>query len=125
MCFNWKVAAGLSAVGLGIWVVAPNYIGAALPLLIVLACPISMLLMMRGMGGGQSATQAGQQPQPGSAGLTRDEQLVELKAQLARLQVEQQAIAREISGLEATSISAADGRETVSQTSNGRVPSRA
>lgn len=106
MCFNWKVIAGLSAVGLGIWVVAPNLIGGALPLLIVLACPISMLLMMRGMGSGQCATRPAQEQQTALAGLTRDEQLVELKAQLAKLQGQQQAIAREISGLEATSASA-------------------
>ena len=133
MCFNWKVIAGLSAVGLGIWVVAPNVIGVALPLLVVLACPISMLLMMRGMGGGQCATRpagavrAEQQAalRPESTRLTRDAQLVELKAQLAKLQRQQQAIAREISGLEATSIPAEMGREPVSHSSNGRLQSRA
>ena len=125
MCFNWKVIAGLSAVGVGVWVVAPNLIGVALPLLLVLACPISMFFMMRGMGGGQCATRPGQEQQAALAGLTRDEQLVELKAQLAKLQGQQQAIASEIGGLEATNIAADNGREAVSHTNNGRVQSRA
>lgn len=50
MCMNWKVLAGLAAVGAGIWVFAPNLIGAALPLLFLAACPLSMLFMMKGMG---------------------------------------------------------------------------
>jgi hypothetical protein len=52
MCFNWKVAAGLLLAGLGVFAVAPNLFGAALPLLILAACPLSMLLMMRAMSGG-------------------------------------------------------------------------
>ncbi len=49
MCFNWKVVAGLAAVGFGVWAIAPGIFGAAGPLLIALACPLSMLFMMRGM----------------------------------------------------------------------------
>lgn len=106
MCFNWKVLAGLAGVGLAVWVVAPNLVGAALPLLLVAACPLSMLLMGRGMAGGQCSTQAQQPAPPERAGqsvdvrLTREEQLAELKAQLAILDVRQQAIAREIAELE-------------------------
>lgn len=51
MCFNWKVIAGLAAVGLGIYVVAPGLIASALPVLLVLVCPLSMLLMGGMMGG--------------------------------------------------------------------------
>ena len=51
MCFNWKVAGGLALVGLAVFAAAPNLIGAALPLLIFAACPLSMLLMMRAMSG--------------------------------------------------------------------------
>ncbi len=57
LCLNWKVVAGLAVLGLGIWVVAPNLVWAAVPVLVVLACPLSMLLMMRGMGRALSATQ--------------------------------------------------------------------
>ena len=51
MCFNWKVLAGLAVVGAGILVIAPGLIIGALPLLLLAACPLSMLLMMRGMNG--------------------------------------------------------------------------
>jgi len=101
MCFNWKVIAGLSAVGLGIWVVAPSFVGAALPLLLVLACPLSMLFMMRSMGGSQCASQGSQVRQPSTAGLTREEQLAELKAQLSSIKAEHDTLAREIGDMEA------------------------
>lgn len=59
MCFNWKVLAGLGAAGLGVFVVAPGLIGAAVPLLLALACPLSMVAMMIGMGRmGNSSQQA-------------------------------------------------------------------
>ncbi len=101
MCLNWKVIAGLSALGLGIWVVAPSFVGAALPLLLVLACPLSMLFMMRGMGGSQCASQGSQVRRPAAAGLTREEQLAEMKAQLASIKAEHDTIAREIGEMEA------------------------
>lgn len=49
-CLNWKVVAGLTVVGLGVWLVAPGAIGAALPFLVLLACPLSMIVMMGAMG---------------------------------------------------------------------------
>src|SRR6266700_4655779 len=60
MCLNWKVLAGLAVVGVGIWIVAPQFALAALPVLLVAACPLSMLFMMRGMmhGGGRQASQS-------------------------------------------------------------------
>lgn len=54
MCLNWKVVAGLTAVGIAVAVVAPQAALALLPLLLLAVCPLSMLLMagmgMRGMG---------------------------------------------------------------------------
>lgn len=98
MCMNWKVIAGLAVVGLGVWAVAPNLIGATIPLLLLAACPLSMVFMMRGMGGmgsGSScATQPAQTNQPTQIMGSRDEQLAELKAR-------HEAIAREIARLEA------------------------
>src|SRR5438034_7892283 len=55
MCLNWKVLVGLAVVGLAVWVVAPQLILAALPLLLVAACPCSTLVMLVRMHGGQSA----------------------------------------------------------------------
>jgi hypothetical protein len=125
MCLNWKVIAGLAVVGLGIWAVAPNFVWAALPLLLFLACPISMLLMMRGMQGGQCATQGGQVRPATGVGLTRDEQLAELKAQLARAQAQREMIDREIARLEAVKEPAVGesqaGRRTTSDPVNGRL----
>ncbi len=37
MCLNWKVLAGLAVVGLAVWVVAPQFVLAALPLLLVVS----------------------------------------------------------------------------------------
>lgn len=48
-CLNWKVIAGIAVVGLGVWLFVPASLGAALPVLIALACPVSMFLMMRNM----------------------------------------------------------------------------
>lgn len=102
MCLNWKVIAGLAVVGLGTWAVAPGLAVAALPLLILAVCPISMLLMMRGMQGGQCASRPQQASSPARTGLTRDEQLAELRTQLTDIQEQQDGIAREIARLESS-----------------------
>ncbi|MBI2940240.1 MAG: DUF2933 domain-containing protein [Chloroflexi bacterium] len=106
MCLNWKVIAGLAAVGVVAWVAAPSLVVATLPLLLLAACPISMLLMMRAMQGmpsGQCTSRPEQISRPSGVGLTRDEQIVALKGQLASVQVQQEAIAREIARLESLS----------------------
>lgn len=108
MCLNWKVLAGLAGVGVGIWLFAPQFGLVALPVLILIACPLSMLFMMRpmGNGGGQQASQScpACDTQP-----TREERLAALKnqeealtAQIAELEQAEnpalfsaQAIARE------------------------------
>ena len=51
MCLNPKVLLGLAAVGVAIWLLAPGALTAALPLLVLAACPLSMLLMMAMMRG--------------------------------------------------------------------------
>jgi hypothetical protein len=53
-CLDWRVLIGLAGLGIGIYLVAPGLIAAAIPLLLLAACPLSMLLMMRAMGGQQS-----------------------------------------------------------------------
>lgn len=107
MCFNWRVLAGLGAVGVGIFLFAPELAAAALPLLLLAACPISMLLMMKGMQGmgrehgNQSTAPDEQMPRAPDAGPTREEQLAQLKAQLQRVNEQQAAIARQVEQLEA------------------------
>lgn len=120
LCFNWKLVAGLAAVGLGVWVLAPGLFAAALPLLILAACPLSMLFMARGMKGGQCSTQPEQASQPAGVRLTREEQLTELKAQLAIAQTQQQAIAREIGEIEAASAPAVREAEAVARAADQR-----
>jgi hypothetical protein len=49
LCIDWKVVAALTWAAFVLWLMAPNFFWLALPLLIIAACPLSMLLMMRGM----------------------------------------------------------------------------
>lgn len=58
MCINKKVVGGLVVAALGIWWLAPAAIGAALPLLVLALCPLSMLFMMMSMSNLQSRQQA-------------------------------------------------------------------
>jgi hypothetical protein len=79
MCLNWKVLVGLAVLGVGIYAVAPDVAAAALPILLLALCPLSMLLMMKGMHGD------GPQAPETDDGMPRDEQLARLKAQHAAL----------------------------------------
>jgi hypothetical protein len=90
-CLNWKVLAGLGVAGIAIFLVAPGLAAAALPILLLAACPLSMLLMMWGM---QHTQGQGQQTnQEADVGLTREEQI-------ARLHTQQAALADQIEGLQ-------------------------
>ena len=92
ICLNWKVVAGLAVVGAGIWAVRPDLAWAALPVLVVLACPLSMLFMMRGMGSGQCTSLPAQEQRSASV-LASDERLSDLRAQ-------HETVTREIANLE-------------------------
>ena len=99
MCFNWKVIAGLAVVAGGVYMVAPAAFAAALPLLFLAACPLSMILMMKmmsgdnGQKGGDKAesTPTGAVAQPANAD--------ELDAELQRLQTRQTAIADQLDAM--------------------------
>ena len=69
MCLNWKVLAGLAIVGGGIYAFAPGPAAAALPVLLLAACPLSMLFMMKAMQG--DGREGGSQPPPTGADPTR------------------------------------------------------
>ncbi len=87
MCLNWKVVAGLTVVGLVVWIVAPQFIWVALPLLILAACPRSMLFMMPGMlsGGSQQPSELRPDNQSPAVGIRHDEQLSELPSRMSSL----------------------------------------
>ena len=90
LCLNWKVVAGLVVVGVIVWIVAPQVLLGAIPLLIVAACPLSMLFMMRGMHGGGKNTPSPlvQMNEPPADGPTWEEQRAELPSHQSRLQQE-------------------------------------
>jgi hypothetical protein len=84
MCLNPKVLAGLAVVGVGIYLFAPGLLAQAVPILLLAACPLSMLLMMWAMprtpGQDQQTTQ-----DTDDVGLNREERLARLRAQEAAL----------------------------------------
>ncbi len=85
-CLNWKVIGALAAAGVGIYVFAPGWAAAALPLLIVAACPLSMLLMMRAMGPMGSC-----KPTDGTDGADDADEVARLRAEVAALRAERQS----------------------------------
>ena len=95
MCLNWKVLGALAAVGAGVWLVAPSLLGAALPLLLLAACPLSMLIMMWGMGRmGGMRTSATEDMLGAQDHASREARVAALKAQ-------RDSLAHEINELEA------------------------
>ncbi|MBA2669815.1 MAG: DUF2933 domain-containing protein [Gemmatimonadetes bacterium] len=89
MCLNWKVIAALAAVGVGTYAFAPGLAAAALPILILAVCPISMMLMMWSMQGGGGGEQAKEE-----TSLTSEERISRLRARQADLDGEIEALER-------------------------------
>ncbi len=83
MCLNWKVLAALAVLGVGIYPVAPNLAVAALPILLLAICPLSMLFMMKGMQGNQDGK--GQVSEEAGTVPSREERLARLRTQQADL----------------------------------------
>lgn len=50
MCYDRRVIVGLASAAVAMSIVAPHLVFAALPILVLLACPLSVLLTMRVMG---------------------------------------------------------------------------
>lgn len=105
MCFDWRVLVGLVAVGIAIALLAPQLTLSALPLLLLAACPLSMLLMMVMMNRMDKNSMSASSHRsvnslPASTPLSRDEQLAQLREHLQQLQAQQEAIAYQINTLE-------------------------
>src|SRR5713226_7599507 len=86
MCFDWRVLTGLAAVGVGIWLVAPQLIAPALPILVVLICPLSMLLMARMMA--TSSAQSGSVISPSERLAALEREQARLDTEIARARLE-------------------------------------
>ncbi len=67
-CFDKRVWAGLGVLAVVLLVADPHAGWVALPVLAGLACPLSMLLMMRGMRGGAGGSATGRRSQPPGTG---------------------------------------------------------
>ena len=91
MCFNWKVLAGLGLALVAILVAAPGLALSLLPFVLLAACPLSMMLMMRG-GHGHAGHQAQEHPMPQSK--------ESLELRLQALAEEQRRLQDEIGKLE-------------------------
>lgn len=91
-CLNWKVLAGLGVVGLGIYLIAPDLVAAALPILLLAACPLSMLFMMKAMHGSQGGSR---NDRPGTDASTREEELARLRARRVALSDQIDALERD------------------------------
>lgn len=49
MCLHPKAIAAVVAVAAGVWFIAPQWFAAALPILFLAICPLSMVVMMKMM----------------------------------------------------------------------------
>lgn len=97
-CFNPKVLGGLALTAFAVFLVAPGAFSSVLPLLVMAACPLSMVLMMRAMSGGQNSSRgshAGEEHQTdatgGSSMPAAEAEIARLRAEVDQLKAEQAA----------------------------------
>jgi len=91
-CYDWRVLTALAALGVSIYFVAPGLVAAAVPLLLLAACPLSMLIMMKAVGGQQSPSGTPPEPVAGDRVVALREELVELGRRQEQLSAELRAI---------------------------------
>lgn len=103
-CYDWRVLTGLGALGIGIYVVAPGLIVGALPLLVLAACPLSMLLMMKAMSGHAPASDEPAKP----IGMDR---VNELRQELSEMARRQEQLAAELDAIEGARAGTPGGSE--------------
>lgn len=111
MCLNWKVIAGLAAVGIGVFVFAPGLAAAALPILVLAICPLSMLLMMGAMNNMGNGSQSGAAYTTGG-----NEKLQSRDKELAQLEAQQQELVSKIAMLGAEAEFRSKGRSGAAAT---------
>lgn len=108
MCLNWKVLAGLALVAVGVGVYRPDLFGAALPILLLAACPLSMLWMMRSMNQGE-----GMGAQSTQTSYSSDDPAI-LRAQINMLAAEQEKVSERLARLSSSRRSIEDERRSAS-----------
>lgn len=101
-CLNNKVLVGVGLVAAALLIATPGRSAGLLPVLMMMACPLSMLLMMRA-GGGHSSPPTGQneatEPAPGTTAV--EERISALQAELRSLKESQARAADTRDGLAA------------------------
>ena len=119
ICIDKRVIGGLAIAGVGVLILAPQLMIAALPILLIAICPLSMLLMGKAMMSGSLRMGA---PAPESIeaayravpSLDRDQEVAVLHAQLQAMSDQQAMLADQLAQLQTgprpTSIGA-DGTE--------------
>lgn len=97
MCFNKKVVGGLIAIGIGLLAFAPGLSLRLAPVLLMAACPLSMLAMSRGMiKRSPPAQPESAKPQELVNGETPVERLVALRANIEALREQERGLAAQI-----------------------------
>ncbi len=95
MCFDKRVLIGLAVLAVALLAINPSLFGAALPILVLLACPLSMVVMMWAMSGqrrsscGTDERAEDDVPAEQRVGASSDEgEVAELRGEVARLRAE-------------------------------------
>ena len=104
-CYDWRVLSALAGVGVGIYLFAPGLLVAALPILLLAACPLSMLLMMKAMSGPSASAQP--------AVATDEDRVAVLRRELTEVSRRQEELAAELHGVE-TGRAGANDRDAAS-----------
>jgi hypothetical protein len=104
-CLDWRVLTALAALGVAVYLFAPGLIAAAVPLLLLAACPLSMLVMMKAMGDHQR--ESGAEPtEPIGA-----DRAVALRRELADLGRRQEQVGEELRAIEGMRRDGADASD--------------
>lgn len=101
-CLNWRVIAAFAVVGAGAFVYAPKLGLAAVPVLVAMVCPVSMLVMIWSMRRMNTGRRVDIQTELGLAfqNLNREQQLQLLEERLEHVQAQQRVIANQVPRVE-------------------------
>ncbi|MGW9028078.1 DUF2933 domain-containing protein [Streptomyces sp. NPDC055722] len=126
MCINKKALFGLGAVAVAVLLFKPGWFAAALPLLLLALCPLSMVFMMRGMNGNQTKGQVGSSCAVGGTAektATSSADETKLNEQISALQAE----LRDLKAAQARrdGVTVAEAEEPVNFTKDTRPDTRA